>query len=263
MHFKHFVVLHFHPAQGRPALLSHAEDDTFRAMRERCVIVLCVMAVAVGSVLPMAGASPIRDPKRSVNERTVDLNPLLLWWTNHNGSRPLVSWVQVTGPVVGTNSYGWVVEARVERTARNTEASSVPDSGSGKTRILLRHPPLQDRAVFVKLSQQLKVLNTQRSTLSAAESDAKSRRKAVDDAESYNRAYGVRSWGLAVERRQLQQNQSQVSAQLKVLDQQIQALKKLLSPWPDTDHYVVDCFALDVGQGKDGLPVFDYGLVVK
>jgi hypothetical protein len=232
-------------------------------MRERCFYVLCVIAVAVCSVPPKAGASPVRDPKRSVNARTVDLNPLLLWWTNHNGARPLVSWVQVTGAVVGTNSSGWVVDAKVERTARNMEASSMPDSDSAKTRILLRHPPTLDQAVFEKLSQQLKVLNAQRSALSAADSDARTRRRLIEDAETYSRAYGVRSWGLAVERRQLQQNQSQVSAQLKVLDQQIQALKKLLSLWQDTDHYVVDCFALDVGQGKDGLPVFDYGLVVK
>jgi hypothetical protein len=232
-------------------------------MRERCVYVLCVIAVAMWSVLPTAGASPIRDPKRSVNGRTADLNPLLLWWTNHNGARPLVSWVQVTGPVVGTNSAGWVIDAKVERTARNMEASSVAGSASAKIRILLKHPPLRDRANFDNLSQQLKLLNTQRSALSAAESDVKTRRRAIEDAENYNRAYGVRSWGLAVERRQLQQNQSQVSAQLNLLDQQIQALKKLLSAWPDTDHYLVDCFALDVGQGKGGLPVFDYGSVVK
>jgi hypothetical protein len=235
----------------------------FRAMRVRCVCRLCLIAVLVSLVSLAAVASPLKDPKRSVNARTVDLNPLLKWWTNHNGARPLVSWVQVTGPVVGTNSAGWIVQASLERTARNMEASSAAEADLPQIRILLKHPPLQDRAVFEKLSQQLKVLGTQRSALAAADSDARNRRKAITDAETFNRAYGVRSWGLAVERRQLQQNQSQASAQIKVLDQQIQALKQLLAPWPDTDRYVVDCFALDVGQQKQGLAVFDYGSVVK
>jgi hypothetical protein len=224
---------------------------------------LCLIAVLVSLVSPAGIASPLKDPKRSVNARAVDLNPLLSWWTNHNGARPLVAWVQVTGPVVGTNSAGWIVQARLERTARNMEASSAAESDSPQIRILLKHPPLQDRAVFDRLSWQLKSLNSQRSALAAVESDAKTRRKSMADAETFNRAYGIRSWGLIVERRQLDQNQSQVSAQVKLLDQQIQALKRLLSSWPDPDHYVVDCFALDVGEGKDGLPVFDYGSVVK
>ncbi len=235
----------------------------FPAMSARFACRLCLIAVLVSLVSPAGIASPLKDPKRSVNARTVDLKPLLSWWTNHNGARPLVAWVQLTGPVVGTNSAGWIVQARLERTARNMEASSAAESGSGQTRVLLKHPPLQDRAVFDRLSRQLDGLNTQRSALAAVESDAKTRRKAVADAETFNRAYGIRAWGLMVERRQLDQNQAQVSAQVKVLDQQIQALKRLLSAWPDTDHYVVDCFALDVGEGKDGLPVFDYGLVVK
>jgi hypothetical protein len=246
------------------ALLFRGARGRVFGMRARVVGRICLMVGLALWGLSKAGANPLKDPKRSVNERTVDLSPLFNWWTNHNGTRPLVAWVQVTGSVVGTNSGSWIIEAKLERTARNIEASRVKDSAPGEQiRVMLKHPPLQDRATFEKLSQQLKALNAQRTTLAAGEAAAKTRRQAIADEETLNRAYGIRTRGLAAESRQMQQAWAQVSAQIKVLDQQIQGIKRLLSAYPETDQYVVDCFALDLGQEMDRIPVFDYGSVLK
>jgi outer membrane murein-binding lipoprotein Lpp len=192
---------------------------------------------------PWLGANPLKEPKRVVSGRTADLAPLFHWWTNHAGARPLVAWVHVTGSIVGTNVSGWILEAQVETTERTV--ARTPALGTG-SKIILRNPPLQDRAEFDSLLAQLKLLNAQHDGLANVEDRAKK------DARAAGRA--------KYRARQDKQVESEAKAELRPLDRQIQDVKTKLATYPNAEHYSVDCFALDTGQAFGGMAVFDHGL---
>ena len=205
-------------------------------------------------------ANPAREPKRLVNGRTADLTPLIKWWTNHSGSRPLTAWVHVRGPIVGTNAGCWVISAEVEHPHHEEKASDGSSDYSGK--ILLKNPPLQEKADFDQLSAQLKALEQSRGQVHAQEEQAKNQAEALHKQQNANRRLGYRSKALAAESRQATVTENEAKAELKPLDQQIQELKKKLAIYPGTDHYEVDCFALDLDQKHSGLYMYDHGLVV-
>jgi hypothetical protein len=72
--------------------------------------------VFIGS-LGVAGvlcASPARYPKCAIAGQPVNLLPLMEWWSQRVGPRPLSAWVHATGRIVGTNAYGWTVEGSVD-----------------------------------------------------------------------------------------------------------------------------------------------------
>lgn len=217
------------------------------------------LLMAAGTTLP---ASPLKAPKRVVSGQSVDLSPLFKWWTKHEGKRPLAAWVHVTGTVVGTNAWGWVVEAQVEKSERpNRPEESSQRNKEGRRKILLREPPQQDRAEFERLSTELKNLNAQHAALTGEEAQAKNRADALRREQQANRRNGVRSRTLAAENRQATQVESQAKQQIKPLDQQIQELKKKLSVYPNPDHYEVDCFALETLKESGGMPLYDHGQV--
>jgi hypothetical protein len=217
----------------------------------------CATALLVLVALALH-ANPAREPKRLVNGRTADITPLIKWWTNHSGTRPLTAWVHVRGPIVGTNAGCWVVAAHVERAHRDETSSD--DSG----KVLLKNPPLQERAEFEQLSAQLKSLEQSRGQVHAQEEQAKSQADALHKQETANRRLGYRSRALAAENRQAKQTENEAKAELKPLDQQIQNLKKKLAIYPTTDHYEVDCFALALAldQNHGGLYLYDHGVVI-
>ncbi len=220
----------------------------------RMVGIVAVL-LAAGSSLP---ATPLKAPKRTVDGRTVDLSPLFKWWAKHDGKRPLAAWVHVTGTVVATNAWGWVVEAQLEKTDHpNRQTEDKPATTTGPTRIVLREPPLQDRALFEQLSSQLKTLNAQHATLAGQEAQAKNRADALNREQHANH----HSRALAAEHRQVVQVENQAKQELKPVDQQIQDLKKKLAAYPNPDHYEVDCFALDTQRVYNGLPLYDHGQV--
>jgi len=220
-----------------------------------------LVVLALLALIPAAPASPLKDPKRVLRGGTVDLTPLFHWWTNHAGARPLTAWVHVTGSIVGTNVQGWVVEAQVEHTDRPRTAEGGKDTGGGPNKIILHYPPLQDRAEFERLSAQLKQLNQERDQVASAEGRAKQDQQVNNRVQAAYRREGVRDRSLAAQNRQDKQIMDQAKAELKPLDQQIQALKTQLAAYPNPDHYVVDCFALDGGQTYQGLLLYDYGFV--
>jgi len=106
-------------------------------------------------------------------------------------------------------------------------------------------------------------LNQQRGQLAAEESQAKNRADALAREQNSYRRSGMRSPTLASESRQVKAVEDEVKRELKPLDQQIQDLKKRLAAYPNTDHYVLDCFALDTSQELNGAPVYDHGLAWK
>jgi hypothetical protein len=219
------------------------------------VVLLAVMSAN----LP---ATPLQHPQRLVNTYTVNLTPLFKWWTKHEGPRPLSSWVHITGSIVGTNAAGWILEAQVEgREPDKGTASQSSDSVHGQTRIILRSPPLEDLAAFESLNAELKTANEQRSTLAAEQSRVKAKEQAV--AEQQHNSNGARSRLLAVENRQLKAAEDHAKAEQKPLDERMKEIQAKLSAYPKSDHYVVDCFALDMQYEFDRLPVYDHGRVLR
>lgn len=207
-------------------------------------------------------ASPLRDPKRSVNGQTVDLNPLFRWWAKHAGARPLTSWVHVTGSVIGTNAWGWTLEAHVESSKpRKNEASNPSDDG--KLRIILQHPPAYEFAEFENLKAQIKSLDDQHNQLSARAAQAQARAQELADEQSASRARGLRARGLSQQEREWKQADNEAKDQLKTIDKQLQELRAKLAAYPDPAKYSVDTFALDLGQEYSGVPMYDHGFVWK
>lgn len=204
-------------------------------------------------------ANPAREPKRLVNGRTADITPLIRWWTNHSGARPLTAWVHVRGPIVGTNGGFWVIAAQVERVHHDENSGDSSSDHSGK--VLLKNPPLQERLEFEQLSAQLKTLEQSRGQVHAQEEQSKNQADALHKQQTANRRLGYRSRALDAEYRQATLTENEAKAELKPLDKQIQDLKNKLAIYPSTDHYEVDCFALDLDQKHGGLYVFDHGVV--
>lgn len=198
-------------------------------------------------------ANPARDARRMVNGRTVDLTPLIKWWTNHSGARPLTAWVHVRGPIVGTNAGCWVVQAQVEHTHRPESGGETAPSASDK--LLLKNPPIQEMMEFQQLSAQLKSLEEARGQVHSQEQQAKSAADAVAKEQNVSRRYR------SAQRRQAQLTENEAKAELKPLDQQIQEVKRKMAIYPSSDHYEVDCFALDIGQTYNGVQLYDHGLV--
>ena len=207
-------------------------------------------------VAPALHANPAREPKRLVNGHTADITPLIKWWTNHSGARPLTAWVHVRGPIVGTNGGYWVVAAQVERAHHDGEGST---DHSGK--VLLKNPPMQERLEFEQLSAQLKSLEQSRGQVHSQEEQAKNQADALQKQQTANRRLGYRSRAVDAEHRQATQTENEAKAELKPIDKQVQDLKSKLAIYPTIDHYEVDCFALDLDQKYGGLYLFDHGVV--
>jgi hypothetical protein len=214
---------------------------------------LLVVALAVD-------ANPARESKRLVNGHTADITPLIKWWTNHSGTRPLTAWVHVRGPIVGTNAGCWVIAAQVEPAHHDENSGEGSSDHSGK--VLLKNPPMQEMLEFEQLSTQLKTLEQSHGQLHAQEERARSQADALHKQQTANRRLGYRSSRvLNAEHRQATLTETEAKAELKPLDQQIQELKKKLAIYPSTDHYEVDCFALDLDQKYNGLYLYDHGVV--
>jgi hypothetical protein len=207
-------------------------------------------------------ANPLKSPRRLINNQTVDLSPLFKWWTNHTSVRPLTGWVHITGPIVGTNSWGWIVTAKAEgpnhfKAAR--DSADAPPKDSGK--ILLQHPPLQDLAEFQKLKAELDTLNQNRKQLLDQETQAKNQSEVIAKERKSVGRNSAEARELSQENKQLNLASQQAGSAIKQLDVRIRPLKEKLATYPSSDHYLVDCFALDTGQETQSLPVYDHGSV--
>ncbi len=200
-----------------------------------------------------AQANPLKGPKRIVEGQTVDLTPLFRWWNKHEGERPLSSWRHINGPVVDTNAWGWVVTARVETSGSRSKTKAGHTSGSAD-RIILKNPPLSDRAEFDDLLSRLKPLEEQRSRLLSDKTKAKNRIRVANDSHALHTRAQARA------ARQARYVEKQADEQLAVLDKPIKELRAKLAAFPNPDHYQVDCLALDTGVERSGVPVFDHGV---
>jgi hypothetical protein len=194
-----------------------------------------------------------------VSGQAVDLTKLFQWWTNHYGPRPLTAWVHVSGPVVGTNAWGWVLDAEVEAAAGHGAGRNAT---GGKLKILLKNPPVRERAEFDKLVARLRELESDRATFSQQEANAKKQASHIaSQQKSYHRKPS-RSAILGQEAAQNDEAINQDQKHIKELDKQLQELRGKLAAYPNPNSYLVDCLALDIGQDHNGMPLFDHGLVL-
>ena len=200
-----------------------------------------------------------------IDGQAVDLSPLFHWWTNHQGARPLTAWVHVSGSIVGTNAWGWTLEARVEPSSiAGTGKASGPNSG--QPRLILKNPPLQDRAQFESLADQLNQLEEQHRQLSEQLTNATNQSHEIAAQQKSNRQNRVRSRALAQEAQQVKQMSNQDQSDLKALDKQLQEVRARLAVYSNAKTstvYTVDCLALETGLEYNGVPVYDHGSILR
>jgi len=227
------------------------------SFRVRCgLLCLPVLLVAVS-----LSADPLKDPKRIVNERAVDLGPLFKWWTKRDGERPLKAWVRVTGSVTNMLGWGWVMQGRPERSALDDESET--PMPAGEFRFVLKNPPAEEMAEFSGLSAERKLLEVEHSRLSAAATNAANQAKQLSDQDAANRRNHLPSRNLGLEATQWRHQENAFKQQLTPVEKQLAELRKRLAEFPDPNRFVVDCFALDTLQKYNGMPVYDRGRVVK
>jgi hypothetical protein len=226
----------------------------------RRVVCLCRCLLGCATLLalvPGLQANPLQHPKRVINDQTVDLSPLFHWWTNHHGARPLTGWVHITGLVMDSNPMGWIVEGKID-SARHSGG----DATEGKqVKIFLRHPPLDDKAEFERLTAALQALNDEHARLMGAQAEAKQRGQTLAKEQKAARGNRGAARTLAQESRANQQAETELKNQLKSLDQQIQQTKTRLGGYPKGDHYTVDCLALECAGQYNSTPIYDHGMV--
>jgi hypothetical protein len=228
-------------------------------MRDRGKSWLICFLILSGFV---ATASPLRAPRRIINGQVVNLDPLFQWWTNHTGTRPLSAWAHITGAVVGTNQTGWIVETHIETAGRPTKSETTKESEPGSSpRVLIVNPPVQDQSNFELLGLQLKTLNQQRIVISGQEAQLKSRTQVLTNELNAVRHNQVQAHLLSQSLHQTHQADTEIKNELKRFDQKIQELKTQRANYTTADHYLLDCFALDMKQEVSGMPLYDYGRV--
>jgi hypothetical protein len=207
-------------------------------------------------------ANPLKSPRRLINNHSVDLNPLFKWWTNQSGARPLTAWVRITGTVVATNSWGWVIEGKAQgATGHSSTRDAAEPAAKESGKILLLHPPLQEMVEFEKLKSGLQTLNTNRQELVREGTQTKTQAQAITKEQKTLGRNNPQARALSQEAKQLNQASEQAKSQVKLLDRQIQPLKDKLATYANSEHYVVDCFALDMGREAQNMAVYDHGTV--
>jgi hypothetical protein len=154
------------------------------------------------------------------------------------------------------------VEAKAEGPNHSNAArdsADAPRKESGK--VLLQHPPLQDLVEFQKLTAELDTLNQNRKQLLDQETQAKNQSELIAKEKKNVNRYSAEARELSQENKQLNLASQQAGSAIKQLDLRIRPLKEKLAMYPSSDHYLVDCFALDIGQETQSMPVYDHGAV--
>jgi hypothetical protein len=155
---------------------------------------------------------------------------------------------------MATNGWGWTVEGSLNPSPTRSKGSARGSApAGGRVKLALKHVPVSELESFSQLADELKALNDQSQALSNQIASAASTLRAMGSAGSHSRA-------ASAEMRQLRQVESQAKAQLSTLRPLVANCRAKLAAFPDSKQYIVDCFALDMGQELNGLPVYDYGV---
>ena len=211
-----------------------------------------------------------RYPVRVINYRKFDLHPLFAWWRdNYAGYQaavaaaagsdkapdysalppsPLPGWHRIKhGHFLSNSSYGWVCEATIE---------DVP-THEVTNKIILRTPPLADKAAWDNLLEQYEEMQAEGSgSITANNQKAKRARMRNPYANSPQDPQQQQQAAMNA------YNEAQASAAgqppPKSLREQIMAA---LDKFPEGTNYTVDLFAAKIGYLQDGTHrvVYDLG----
>jgi hypothetical protein len=219
-----------------------------------------------------------RNPVRVFpGQATVDLTPLFQWWarqpliiTNHSSTantntdtslepeaRPLSAWHRVTGVKVGVIGSSWVVDAAIYSSPTvHTNA-----------RIILNHPPEAEEQAYYALEMQAaeakqQIADTQRIYGADTNKESKANKlvQAFEHSRSKLRNDAVRDYSaVAVQEQAAATSALTQKAQLEAARAEIE--EKLRTIPAIKGAYQVDWFAVLLGHSKQGVPIYDMGLV--
>lgn len=227
--------------------------------------IFMVLALAAWSAGAQTNAPDFccRYPVRYFGVADVNLAPLFGWWEHQRSPshqieyspRPLMAWKRIVGFKMMDQGYQWVVEAEIF-----TNRAS-----GGKSRIILRNPPVQEEAAFYALKQEvadaaLQVTNAEHFYQTAEKAQERAQRIAHIDARSRNwrSRFDAGSYARqSAEERGLADTAQDEETQTR--QTQAAAEKQLASLPSAQGRYQIDYFALDTGKVFDGLPVYDLG----
>ncbi len=221
-----------------------------------------------------------RDPVRVFGPRAaVDLTPLYQWWARqppHTNAtaylsaninvdtnspietdRPLLAWHLVTGSHLSTVGSSWVVDAIIY-TSPNTRTNA---------RIILNHPPNGEEQDYLTLQQQIAEATLEITNASRAyKEDVKLEQEDQRRGDAYLRSNlkvsvdSQRNFARLAEQKQADavaasSQQQQLEALRTQFQQQLKAIPAM------NGNYHIDWFAVMMGHTKQGLPVYDLGVV--
>jgi hypothetical protein len=229
------------------------------------ILLFSVLAVCAQTNTPNYCHYPIR----SFGGRgTVNLTPLFQWWMAHDGKktatpddyadtdRPLSSWSRITGVKVAELENSWLVDA-VIATSPTTRTNE---------QIILKNPPATDEQQYYALEALLPEYNLQiTNDARAYQADLKAERNADAHAGADARSMNWRARVNAGNYSQLAaRKRDAADAALSDEKQYEQArdwVMKQLNVIPSVGgRYKIDCFALEIGRNRQGLPVYDVGM---
>lgn len=209
-------------------------------------------------------------PVRSFgNGKMVNLAPLFRWWMDHindhpgsaggnaDSDRPLSAWKRVTGVKMETLAYGWVVKARI---------TDEPGAQTNE-QIVLENPPAAEEQRYYALKARLLQYNEQISNDTRAyQADTRAENSAANRASSDARS---RNWRnrIAVGNYNRQAARKRKAAEIALNEQKKYeqardlAQKQLNLISSNGKQYQIDCFALEIGRSRQGLPVFNTGMM--
>lgn len=208
-----------------------------------------------------------RHPVRLFGDQTtVNLKPLFHWWTKNEdttnqtaaAARPLSGWHRITGVKTGDLEYNWLVNA-VIYTAPNLRTNA---------HIILKNPPTTEEKAFADLQNQMAQIDRQ---ITGIQKSAQAHLKAAQKAEARvqadkthlrNRRTRINENNNA--RQAAQENTAatdDLNDQKKLEHAREQAEKQLATIPAANGRYQIDWFALEIGRNKQGVPIYDLGVV--
>jgi hypothetical protein len=196
--------------------------------------IACAAGLSWLAGVGVAGADPCASPLRMINAQSVDLTPLLDWWSNpQGGERPLSGWKQIRGKIVQERAYGWIIQGEVE-------------GESQPVKFLLKNPPRERLLKFQELQHQLWSYEQESIYLN----DYLDRPvRSPYDSQSDSSVRSI-SWS----------DQLDALTRLQELTRTLPSLRRELAEYQDgRGNFRLDAFALRLNERYHGLPVFDHG----
>jgi NACalpha-BTF3-like transcription factor len=239
-------------------------------MKNAGLILLLFAAVTVSAQMNQ-NLSCCRHPLRGFGDQTVvNLTPLFQWWTQHqpatnhdnttaaaDPNRPLAAWQRIIGTKAGELESSWVVDA-VIYTSPTTRTNA---------RIILKNPPATEEQTYYNLKNALPAATRQiTNDARTYQTATKAAEKAEDRAQASRRSNSkLGPTNLRIYTEQAARERAAATAALndqKQLEAARTLAEKQFNAIPAVNgKYRIDWFALELGRNKQGVPIYDLGVV--